>query len=291
MSLFCLDLRRNSSPRRREAYTIEMTLNYKSWLVRKSILVPWLARQWNLSRFCQLQLTITLLLLIVPKVTKNHKIWNFFFWKNLRSKRHRAKVSPKRFHLTGNTMRFHPDIHKLQHAEKVVLDSPGLVYFAIGLVDSLLNLLDRQVKSFGEFNYYRRTVNNIDHQLFFKLVEMTFRLTSDVNVFVNAKSHVREKPLLAGYGKVWLLKKTSTNSKFLAKLRGKNGRQGTFTSLYFTYNSMKSWVSIAGLKGLELAVFCCATPISKLLWRRFPVIYILLFYLDHRKWPFWWDQT
>ena len=37
-------------------------------------------------------------------------------------------------------MRFHPDIQKLQHAEKVVLDSPGLVYFAIGLVNSLLNL-------------------------------------------------------------------------------------------------------------------------------------------------------
>ena len=123
MSLFCLDLRRNSSPRKREAYTIEMTLNYKSWLVRKSILVPWLARQWNLSRFCQLQLTITFLL---PIVTRSRWL--------------RAKVPPKRFHLTGNTMRFHPDIQKLQRAEKVVLDSPGLVYFAIGLVNSLLNL-------------------------------------------------------------------------------------------------------------------------------------------------------
>ena len=79
----------------------------------------------------------------------------------------------------------------------------------------------------------------------------TTRLTSDVNDFVNAKSHAREKPLLAGYGKVWLWKKASTNSKYLAKLRGKNGRQGTFTSLYYTYNSMKSWVSIAGLKALN----------------------------------------
>ena len=69
-------------------------------------------------------------------------------------------------------------------------------------------------------------------------------------------------------------------------VRGENGRQGTFTSWYFTYNSMKSWVSIAGLKDLELAVFCCATQISKLLGWRFPVIYILLFHLDHRKWPF-----
>ena len=74
-------------------------------------------------KVCQLQLTITFLLLIVT-----------------RSRWLRAKVPPKRFHLTGNTMRFHPDIQKLQHAEKVVLDSPGLVYFAIGLVNSLLNL-------------------------------------------------------------------------------------------------------------------------------------------------------
>ena len=106
------------------------------------------------------------------KITK----LEFFFWKILRSKWHRAKVPPKRFHLTGNTMRFHPEIRMLQHAEKVVFDSPGLVYFAIGLVNSLLNLLDRQVKSLWEFNYYRRTVNNIGHQLFFKLVEMTFEL-------------------------------------------------------------------------------------------------------------------
>ena len=76
--------------------------------------------------------------------------------------------------------------------------------------------------------------------------------------------------------------------KFLPNysVMGKNGIQGTFTSLYYTYNSVKSWVSIAGLKGLKLTVFCCATQISKLLGRRFPVIYRLLFYLDHRKWPF-----
>ena len=82
----------------------------------------------------------------ITKSKKKSQNWNFF-WKILRSKWHRAKVPPKRFHLTGNTMRFHPEIRKLQHAEKVVFDCPGLVYFAIGLVNSLLNLLDRQVKS------------------------------------------------------------------------------------------------------------------------------------------------
>ena len=35
-----------------------------------------------------------------------------------------------------------------QHAKKVVSDSPGLVDFAIGLVNSVLNLPDGQVKIF-----------------------------------------------------------------------------------------------------------------------------------------------
>lgn len=33
----------------------------------------------------------------------------------------------------------------MQGAKKVVSDSPGLVEFAIGLADSVLNLLNRQV--------------------------------------------------------------------------------------------------------------------------------------------------
>ena len=38
-----------------------------------------------------------------------------------------------------------------QHAKKVVSDSPGLVDFTIGLVNSVLNLPYRQVKFFVEF--------------------------------------------------------------------------------------------------------------------------------------------
>ena len=38
----------------------------------------------------------------------------------------------------------------MQHAEKVVSDSLGLVDFAIGLVNSFLNLPNGQVKFFGE---------------------------------------------------------------------------------------------------------------------------------------------
>ena len=35
-----------------------------------------------------------------------------------------------------------------QHAKKVVSNSPGLVHFAIGLVNSVLNLPDGQAKIF-----------------------------------------------------------------------------------------------------------------------------------------------
>ena len=38
-----------------------------------------------------------------------------------------------------------------QRAKKVVSDSPGLVDFAIGLVNSVLHLPDRQVMFFEEF--------------------------------------------------------------------------------------------------------------------------------------------
>ena len=38
-----------------------------------------------------------------------------------------------------------------QRAKKVVSDSPGLVDFAIGLVNSVVNLPDGQVRSFEQF--------------------------------------------------------------------------------------------------------------------------------------------
>ena len=47
-----------------------------------------------------------------------------------------------------------------QRAKKVVSHSPGLVDFAIGLVNSVFNLPDRQVMFYEEFNK-RRTVKSI----------------------------------------------------------------------------------------------------------------------------------
>ena len=40
---------------------------------------------------------------------------------------------------------------RIQRAKKVVSDSPGLVDFAFGLVNSVLNLSDRQVNFLGKF--------------------------------------------------------------------------------------------------------------------------------------------
>ena len=51
-----------------------------------------------------------------------------------------------------------------QCAEKVVSDSPGLVDFAIRLVNSVLNLPDGQVKYFEEFNLQKNCEINSAHQ-------------------------------------------------------------------------------------------------------------------------------
>ena len=48
-----------------------------------------------------------------------------------------------------------------QRAKKVVSDSPGLVNFAIGLVNSVLNLPNGQVKFFVKFQKKKKTVKSI----------------------------------------------------------------------------------------------------------------------------------
>ena len=53
------------------------------------------------------------------------------------------------------------DAIKHQCAKEVVSDSPGLVDFAIGLVNSVINLLNRQMKFFLRNSNYRRTVKSM----------------------------------------------------------------------------------------------------------------------------------
>ena len=52
-----------------------------------------------------------------------------------------------------------------QHAKKVVSDSLGQVEFSIQLINSVLNLPNRQVKIFGEFKL--QNIINPSNQKFF----------------------------------------------------------------------------------------------------------------------------
>ena len=65
-----------------------------------------------------------------------------------------------------------------QCAKKVVSDSPGLVDFAIGLVNSVINLPDRQVKCFEEFKLQKNCEIILLIQTFSGLVEMMFGLVN-----------------------------------------------------------------------------------------------------------------
>ena len=59
----------------------------------------------------------------------------------------------------------------MQRAKKLVSDSPGLVHFAIGLVNSFFNLPDGQVMFYEEFEWQK-------NKKFLGLVEMTSGLVN-----------------------------------------------------------------------------------------------------------------
>ena len=60
----------------------------------------------------------------------------------------------------------------------MVSDSAGLVDFAIGLVNPVLNLPDGQEKYFEEFNLQKNCEINSAHQKIWGLVEMMFGLVN-----------------------------------------------------------------------------------------------------------------
>ena len=57
-------------------------------------------------------------------------------------------------------------------------NSPGLVDFAIGLVNSVINLSDGQVKFFEEFKLQKMCEINLLIETFLGLVEMLFGLVN-----------------------------------------------------------------------------------------------------------------
>ena len=64
----------------------------------------------------------------------------------------------------------------VQGAKKVVSNSPGLVDFAIGLVNSVINLPDGQVNFFEEIKLQKNCEINLLIKTFWGLVEMIFGL-------------------------------------------------------------------------------------------------------------------
>ena len=64
----------------------------------------------------------------------------------------------------------------IQRAKKLVSDSTGLVDFATGLVNSVLNLPDGQVKFFGEFILQKNCNQSCSSKKFFRLVKVTLGL-------------------------------------------------------------------------------------------------------------------
>ena len=80
-----------------------------------------------------------------------------------------------------STVRVHyplSDNYKNQRAKKVVSDSQGLVDFASGLVNSVINLPDGQVKFFEEFKLQKNCEINLLIKTFLGLVEMMFGLVN-----------------------------------------------------------------------------------------------------------------
>ena len=65
-----------------------------------------------------------------------------------------------------------------QRAKKAVSDSPGLVDFAIGLVNSVVNLPDGQVKFCEEFKLQKNCGINLPIKTCLGLVEMMFALVN-----------------------------------------------------------------------------------------------------------------
>lgn len=85
----------------------------------------------------------------------------------------------------------------VQRAKKLASDSPGLVDFAIGLMNSVLNLPDGQVKIFEEFKLHKNCVINPAYQM--ETCKTDFLCTLDVALFTTyIKSVFQQIRLLSG---------------------------------------------------------------------------------------------
>ena len=80
--------------------------------------------------------------------------------------------------VTSDKKRIHTPPLSPQRAKKVVSDSPGLVDFAIGLLNSVINLPNRQVKFFEKFKLQKNCEINLLIKTILGLAEMMFGLVN-----------------------------------------------------------------------------------------------------------------
>ena len=78
----------------------------------------------------------------------------------------------------SSVFHFFKQIYTKKRAKKVVFDSPGLVDFAIGLVNSVINLPDGQMKFFEEFKLQKNCEISVLIRTFLGLVEMMLGLVN-----------------------------------------------------------------------------------------------------------------
>ena len=102
--------------------------------------------------------------LIIQTAAKSHTKTNHRFLTEMNSRYYRLSLIMTLTHTVSQ--------------QKVVSDSPGLVDFAIGLVNSVINLPDGQVNFFEEFKLQKNCEINLLIKTFFGLVEMIFGLVN-----------------------------------------------------------------------------------------------------------------
>ena len=70
-----------------------------------------------------------------------------------------------------------------------MFDNPWLVNFAIKVVNSVLNLPDRQVKFFGILNYRRPAINPAHYFFFSRLIHASDKCSNEVMKHDNLVQH------------------------------------------------------------------------------------------------------
>ena len=123
------------------------------------------------------------------EIFKEKSVHICFFEKYIQRHKDQTIVSGGRLEEVKNNGKFktcHPKkwVH-LQRARKVVSDNPGLVDFAMGLINSIIN--NGLVNFFEEFKLQKNREINLLIKTFWELVEMIFGIVMLASACPNGK--------------------------------------------------------------------------------------------------------